>query len=238
MPPMTRFVWQPLLALVALALPLLAPASARADLVYALDRGSLGGQSSFGTVTLTQIVPSTSVDASGTIHVEVNLLTPTPAEVVFAKTGAGKALTWNLQGVSNVSITNITDGFGIEKPGTQGYKASPYGNFGYAISCLTGCGNGTSPPKNGGPLAFDITGDGLTLDSFVANIYKGAEVFFTADLGVNGKTGVVGTSGAGVCQLGCGPVEPGDNAVVPEPASLLLLGTAALLLVPALRRRG
>jgi hypothetical protein len=234
---MTRFVGQCLFMLATAAL-LLVAAPARADLVFTLDQGSLDGQNSFGTVTLTQIVPATSIDASGTIHVQVDLFTATPAEVVFAKTGAGKALTWNLSGVSNVSITNLTDGFGIEKPGKNGYKASPYGNFDYAISCLTGCGNGTSAPKNSGPLSFDITGDGLTLDSFVANIYKGAEVFFTADLGVNGKTGVVGTSGAGVCQLGCGPVVPGSDATIPEPASLLLLGSAALLLVPALRRRG
>lgn len=222
-------------ALLCLAL-LLAAVPARADLVFSLDQRSLGGVSELGTVTLTQIVPLASVDAYGTIHVEVALAGPSPAQVVFAKTGAGKALTWNLAGVSDVSISNITAGFGIEKPGKHGYKASPYGNFGYAVSCLTGCGPGTSAPRNAGPLAFDISGRGLDFDSFVANIYKGTDVFFTADLGVNGKTGVVGSSGAGVCQSGCGPADGGYDARVPEPSSLLLLASA-LLMIPLLRRR-
>ncbi len=225
--------------LVAVAAVVLAAAPARADLVYSLDQRSLGGLNSFGTVTLTQTVASTSVDPFGTIHVQVDLVGPSPAEVVFAKTGAGKALTWNLAGVTDVSISNITAGFGVEKPGKNGYKASPYGNFGYAVSCLTGCGNGTSPPANSGPLAFDISGNGLSLASFVANVYQRTDVFFTADLGVNGKTGVVGSSGAGVCQQNCGPVGGGgNNTAIPEPATLLLFGTAlALLMVLVARRR-
>jgi hypothetical protein len=116
--------------------------------------------------------------------------------------------------------------------------ATPYGTLSEALnySGQTGGGHG-----NPGPLVFTVTGAGVgnvtpegVFSAFVPN---SAGAIFAADLNITGS-GNTGTVAAFAGTPGnTGPGGGGGNIGVPEPASLLLLGSATFLLL-ARRKRG
>ena len=162
--------------------------------------GCGSGSTIFGTVDVIQ-----GVDAS---HVNVTVTLNSPS--MFVKTGAGEALAFNINGDPAITITGLTSGFSV---GPAPATASTFGSFDYSIHC-SDCGNGGSSPLPG-PLEFTVgTLSALSPTDFIANA---GGFFFASDiLGPSGLTG-------NVAAIGFTPISPA--AVVPEPGSLLLLGS-------------
>jgi PEP-CTERM motif len=198
-------IWLTIATMLA-ALLWAAPASA--DLVYTLDQSAAFSGTNFGTVRLHQV-------NSTTVKVTVTL---TSGEF-FAGTGAGYALTWDITGDPHITITGdpapaaMQTGFTAE-PFVAGetYKASPFGNFNYAVDCSACQGGKTTNPA--GPLVFDVSlASGLLISSFTKNTdgFVFAVDIFKSTLCSGACTGVVGTNGISV-------------RTVPEPATLLIFG--------------
>jgi hypothetical protein len=142
---------------------------------------------------------------SGTVTVTLTLA----SGIVFAGTGAGDALEFNLSDpdAAGLVITpaNTTD----YKLGPAPDTASTFGTFTNSITCKT-CQGGQSgnPP---GPLVFTVTSDdGISLSDFGHN---DGGYYFAADIAAllpgGTKTGNVAADGPDVTSL-------------PEPASILL----------------
>lgn len=134
----------------------------------------------FGTVVVTQM-------GSNEVGISLSL----PNGEVFANTGSGVPLMFNIAGDPTLSSSNfsyLTPGFLFEAtPGA----APGTGAWDYGFAC-TGCGNGTSRP-NLSSISFDLTlSSGISAKSFVAN-NKGN--VFGSDIYFNGNTGPVTSTG-------------------------------------------
>ena len=167
--------------------------------------GCGSGLTVFGTVDVVQ-----GVDTN---HVNVTVTLNSPS--MFVNTGAGEALEFNLTGDPAITITGLTSGFSV---GPAPATASTFGSFDYSIHC-SGCGSGGSSPLSG-PIHFTVeetVPGALSPADFIANA---GGFFFASDIiGPSGKTGNVAAIGF---------TEVGPAAVVPEPGSLLLLGSGLL----------
>jgi hypothetical protein len=174
---------------------ILAPASA-STITYPLtsDFCSGGcGTPPFGAVTVSSI---------SSTEVSVNL-TLAPHEV-FAVSGAGDALLFDLSGNPSINVSSLTFGFTATQTASGGNShADGTGNWQYSIDC-TGCGNGTSPPQLSGPLNFDVTvAGGIAPSSFIQN---GSGLFFATDIGTGCNPSCSATGDVGA-----------PTAVVPAP---------------------
>jgi hypothetical protein len=144
--------------------------------------------------------------------------------------GAGKALFFDLSGnISDASIVNITSGFTLDgASGPTGNIANSFDGaagthgFEYAIecgdvSCPGGAGGSTSDATT-----FSFTVDNVAISNFVANgdgFYFESSVY-ASDPGTGEVTG-----------------SSESNSSVPEPTSVVLFGSVALLAGGALRKR-
>jgi PEP-CTERM motif len=162
--------------------------------------GCLTNQTTGGTVTVVD-------SGGGSLTFTVSLLNGNK----FVSTGFETDFGFNLAGNPSITFSGVTSGFTPNaNPETAGsLHMDGTGFFEYGVNC-TACGSGGSNPQNG-PLSFTITGSGLTLGSLEQNADG---QFFAVDLisGTTGKTGAVDAS------------QPRTN--VPEPTSLVLLGSA------------
>jgi len=144
----------------------------------------------------------------------------------FVDTGRGQhpGFAFSLKGNPAITITNIS---------------SPWSSTDVHLASVTtgGPGMGTfdyffdnpgpgGSAHNDGPLDFDITLAGITFNSFVKSSGGDGGYYFAADImNINNCTGMSGISSD--------PTPP----PVPEPSSLLMLGTGFLCAVGMVRRR-
>lgn len=212
------------------------------------------------TLDQTQVSGGVPLGGAGTITVlQLNMdevqVTVALAPNLFINTGGSDGGThtpfaFNLSG-SVAAAVNSGQGIAITAPVsstdcspapapcfTPAYgagDATPYGSLNEAISYSGHTGGGTAH-GNDGPLVFTVTGAGVgnvtPAGVFSAFVPNSAGAIFAADLYLpsSGNTGTVaafaGTPGGG-----------GSNIGVPEPASLLLLGSATVLLLMRRQRR-
>ena len=183
-----------------------------------------GPDNPFATVTLTQFGSGTSAY----VQVDESL---GPNEV-FSISAGKEALEFNVEGAGTISITNINDttDFGVV---AGPYTAAPFGTFLDAVGCTT-CSGGSSN-NDAGPLMFDVSSaSGVTIADF-DNLSTlppgGTQAYFASDIAyINPITGATSTGDVGATSFTQTPV-------IPEPPSLVLLGTGLLLLAGAFKAK-
>ncbi len=177
------------------------------------------GTAPFGTVTVVQGSNSNTVDITVALG----------ANELFANSGAGAALGFNISGFPAVTIGNITSGFGV---GSTNAHLDGTGTFDYTVVC-TSCGSGTSFPNYTGPLSFTVNSSlGLAPSDFIANSNGN---FFSVDIG-SGCTNI-GTSKVSCASTGDVASTGSTGSVSPEPDAAVLYGTGLIVFGGWLRRR-
>lgn len=195
--------------------------------------GCLGGAlTTAGTVTVTQV----GLPTSGIVDVVVQLA----SGFVFHTGSQHNSVAFNISGDPLLSLdTGATDIPGevriVNDPGGFSFAGNPPGStpddgagtFDYAFNCNTGSGNNCA---NGTPatLEFHVDLGGLTPASFETLLGGNGNVS-NSDLAVdvlspNGQTGDVGAAVLA-------------SATVPEPTSIVLLGSVLVLVGTLLKKR-
>jgi hypothetical protein len=211
---MTKFAG----ALGALAVSLTMATAANAD-TYNLNLTDAQSAlpAPYGQVEVTQ-------GGAGTLNFVVTLFDG----LKFVDTGMHWAFSFSLNGAPALTFSGPS-GFALTTD-LGDIKNAPFDGFDYGVSCGSpACGSGGSSPFTG-PLAFSISGTGLTLAMLgTANdLYNGQTIRFAADTISQGARGATGT-------IGGGTLVPS----VPEPATwaMMILGMGMVGMGLRMRRR-
>ena len=206
-----------ILSLTGLCLFLFAAAGlAKADEIYTLFAS--GGTTPYGTVNIHQ-VSATEVQVTETL---------VSGERFAAASAGGDILGFDLTGTGTFTISNINDttDFAQDTSSSTGYvfpsQTSPgtkTGNpFTYAIECITCQGGSSTNPS--GPVVFDVSDpSGISYLNFTP---EGNGYYFAADIW-NQSTFDIGANSFKT------------TPPVPEPSSLLLLGTGLAALAGTMK---
>ena len=197
-------------ALLLIGLAVAVPANADTfNLTSCHVTGGCGTQTVFGTVTLTQV--------GANVNFDVELLGGNR----FVETGAADQQLFKFNGTGIVAADIVNEAtanpLNAVAGGLQGsagaFNGNGTGDFGFGINCVTAanCNGGSTPTFTG--LTFTV--NGATLAELTAANASGN--VFVADILIasNGFTGPVDATVCSDCNL----------PLVPEPASLLLLGS-------------
>ncbi len=196
-------------AMLVVGLAIAVPANALTfDLTSCHVTGGCGTQTVFGTVTLTQVGANVNFDvelAGGNRFVE----TGAADQQLFKFNGTGIVAA----DIVNEATANPLNAVAGGLQGSAGaFNGNGTGDFGFGINCVTAanCNGGSTPTFTG--LTFTV--NGATLAELTAANASGN--VFVADILIasNGLTGPVDATTPNT------PLPP-----VPEPASLLLLGS-------------
>jgi hypothetical protein len=204
---------------------LVAAGSARADSIYYLTEGfkSLstapastlcGGTDCFGKVDVSLVTGGAKVTVTLTSGVD------------FVSTGSHETFAFNMPSTFTLSDISLPSGWTDGTSGTE----SGFGTF----SLFYQCGSNCTPPGKSTLDTITFTVAGASLNSFITIMGAGdtgeGDTTFAADI-INknfsgNPTGVVGDDGKTKV----------TTPIVPEPPSLLLMGTGLALLAGALKR--
>jgi PEP-CTERM motif len=185
--------------------------------------GTCGG-GPYGTIDVSQFAP-------GDVLLDMTL---DPDVLGFVGTGFPGTLGFNLvdpDPTITVTFDSPASGWNLLNTIAGSYQFNGFGDFEYVLVCDV-CQGGSNPQDV--ELKFHVLAAGLTPESFLELSTGNTKSYFVADLmGSNRNTGPIGTS---LCDEGCGG-SGGQQAAVPEPGSLLLLGSGLAFAGRTVRRR-